>query len=361
MQPTDELEYEYGSLLMKHWTEPHGILLMQIPIEWQYRNAAIEGVKEESPFSFEPYDGAIGCFQLSCYPLAELAPNLKDKVPKGKANGKWTSTRMDSDQFDMHVFFGAIADQALIAKYIYSRDLRGDERVAKQLKISRTVLDSVTIVPFNDRSLAANLDKYDRFLASLVASTDLLNSAIESESYIEIIVVSANQIDAYLRLSIVIAKQLQAESDDIDVNYLYQAGDKGFLERKIFDHALQLGVVDQTLYDELSALYSLRNRIVHRYIISSIKTRDMISVVTRYLEMSEKMRLVLNKFEDLEIGKSFGIYGRGFVRAELPDETETRRVHSWANDKHQIGKFKRKIVEQKGTDLFVDGNDGARD
>jgi hypothetical protein len=73
----------------------------------------------------------------------------------------------------------------------------------------------------------------------------------------------------------------------------------------------------------------------------------MIPIVTRYLEMSEKMRLVLHRFEDLQIGKSFGIYGRGFVRAELPDETETRRVHSWANDKHLLEKFKRIIEENE--------------
>jgi len=333
---------------MKHWTEPKGIFLIQIPIEWQYRNVAVEGGREESPYSFEPYDGAIGCFQLSCYPLAELAPNLKQEIPKGRLKGDWTYSRMDSPEFDTHLFFGAIDDQAIIAKYIYRSNLRDDDRAVNELKIVKTVLDSLIVVPNRDRSLAANLDKYDRFLAALAASSDLLYAAVDSESYIEIIVISANQIDAFLRLSIVIAKQLQTESDDIDVKYLFQdEGEKGLLERAVFDHALELGVIDKATHGELSELYNFRNRIVHRYIISSINTRDMIPVVIKYLEMSEKMRLVLRGFEDQEIGKKFGIYGRGFVRAENPDDVEVRRVHSWANDKHLLDRFKRKIEESK--------------
>jgi hypothetical protein len=333
---------------MKHWTEPNGIFLLRIPIEWQYRNLAISHGREESPYSFEPYDEAIGCFQISCYPLAELAPNLKQGASKTKLKDNWKHSRMDTQDFDVHIFFGAKDDQALIGKYIYSRTLRNDARVAKQLKIVREVLSSILVVSPDDRKLAANLNKYDRFLASMAASYDLLYSAIESESYVETIVLSANQIDAFLRLSIVLAKQLQAESDDIDVKYLFQGeGEKGLLERVVFDHALSLGVIDQPTHDELSDLYDFRNRIVHRYIISSLKTRDMIPVVAKYLEISERIRLVLRGFEEQQVGKDFGIYGRGFVRTENPDDMEIRRVHSWANDKHMLDRFKRKVEEGK--------------
>ena len=333
---------------MKHWTEPNGIFLLHIPIEWQYRNLAVADGREESPHSFEPYEEAIGCFQISCYPLAELAPNLMQRASEGKLKGHWDHSRMDTQDFDVHLFFGADDDQALIGKYIYSVTLRNDARVAKQLNIVREVLSSIVVVPSNDRKLAANLNKHDQFLASLAASYDLLYSAIESESYVEIIVLSANQIDAFLRLSIVLAKQLQAESDDIDVKYLFQGErEKGLLERVVFNDALELGVIDQATHDELSDLYDFRNRIVHRYIISSLKTRDMIPVVGKYLEMSERIRLVLRGFEKQQVGKNFGIYGRGFLRTESPDDTEIRRVYSWANDKHMLDRFKRKVEEGK--------------
>jgi uncharacterized protein YutE (UPF0331/DUF86 family) len=268
------------------------------------------------------------------------------RASEGKLKGHWDHTRMDTEDFDVHLFFGADDDQALIGKYIYSATLRNDARVAKQLKIVREVLSSIVVVPPDDRKLAANLDKHDRFLASLAASYDLLYSAIESESCVEIVVLSANQIDAFLRLSIVLAKQLQAESNDIDVKYLFQGeGERGLTERVVFEHALKLAVIDQPTHDELSDLYDFRNRIVHRYIISSLKTRDMIPVITKYLEMSERIRLVLRGFEEQQVGKNFGIYGRGFVRAESFDDMEIRRVHSWANDKHLLDQFKRKVDE----------------
>jgi hypothetical protein len=120
---------------MKHWTEPKGNFLIQIPIEWQYRNVAVKGGVEEPPYSFEPYEGAIGCFQISCYPLADLAPNLAKQFPDGLLKSGWTHARMDSPEFDTHVFFAAIQDQALIGKYIYSVDHREDERIERQLQL----------------------------------------------------------------------------------------------------------------------------------------------------------------------------------------------------------------------------------
>jgi uncharacterized protein YutE (UPF0331/DUF86 family) len=322
---------------MKHWTEPSGIFLMQIPIEWQYKNPVFENIEEESPYSFELYEDSVGCFQLSCYPLTELVPNHKG-VPKSG----WTHSKMDSDEFEVHLYCGSIGDQALIGKYIYNNELQGDARVEDQLEVVHTVLKSITVVPKKDRLLATNLDKYDQFLASLGASYDLLYSAIESESYIESIIVSANLIDAYLRLSIVITKQLRDKTDEIDIRYLFQADDeRGLMERAVFRDALQLDVINQSTVNELSELYNLRNRIVHRYIISSIKTRDIPPVVSRYLEMVEKIRLILQKIEDLQIGEDFGIYGRGFTRKDSLNDDEMRVALSWVNDKHLLDKFKK--------------------
>lgn len=328
---------------MKHWTEPNGILLIQIPIEWQYKNSVFKDVKEESPYSFELYEDSVGCFQLSCYLLTELAPNNK-----GNSKSGWSHSRMDDEEFNTHLFFGQIDDQALIGKYIYNHDLQGDVRITKQLEIVNTVLNSITIIPEKDRPLAANLDKYDQFLASLCASNDLLNSAIESESNIESIIVCANIIDAYLRLGIVITKQLRDKTDEIDIKYLFQGEDeRGLMERTVFRDALQLNVINQSIVDELSELYNLRNRIVHRYIISPIKTRDMIPVVGRYLKTLEKVRLIIQEIENSQMGKGFGIYGRGFSIEDNLTDVDFRRACSWANDKHLLGKYKRDVVMEK--------------
>lgn len=328
---------------MKHWTEPNGILLIQIPIDWQYLNPGLSEHEEKSPYGFQLYEDPIGCFQLSCYPLSELAPSVAVANPQGVKKLSWKESRLDDSEFCAHLFFGAYHDQALIGKYIYDAALEGDERIAGQLKIVNKILNSVVIVPPSDRKLAADLDKFDRFTGSLAASHDLLSSAIDSESFIEIIAISANQIDAYLRLSLVVAKQLNEHTNDIETRYLFQAdGERGIMERKVFDDALKFEVIDQETFDDLSALYDLRNRVIHRYIISNIRTRDLVDIAIRYLNALEKTRLILRGFEQRQADKSFGVYGKKFVKTSVSEDC-VRRLHASANDKHLIEKFKRNV------------------
>jgi hypothetical protein len=331
---------------MKHWTEPNGILLIQIPIDWQYLNPAFKGEEEISPYSFQPYDDSLGCFQLSCYPLEELAPKVAIANPKGVKKLDWSESNLDDSEFCARLYHGALGDQALIGKYIHDVKLKDDVRIKEQLKIVLAILNTVVIVPQTERKLAANLDKFDRFHTSLAASHDLLFSAIESESYIEIIAIAANQIDAYLRLSVVIAKQISARTNDIDVKYFFQAdGEWGIMERKIYEHAKEVGVIDDKISDELNALYQLRNRVIHRYIISNIKTRDLLEIATRYLKAVESVRLILAKFENMQANEEYGVYGKKFGGINT-DAKAIQRLYAGANDKHLLKKFKRDISKR---------------
>lgn len=90
----------------------------------------------------------------------------------------------------------------------------------------------------------------------------------------------------------------------------------------------------------------MRNRVIHRYIISFLKTLDIAKLAYKYNIINEKIRLIMKKYEEMQYGKGFGIYGRGFSKDDELDEIEYRRVYSLANDKHQMGNFKRKIEEQ---------------
>jgi len=88
---------------MKHWTEPNGVFLIQIPIEWQYTNTAVVGGVEEPPFSFEPYDGPVGCFQVSCYPLAALAPESTDRTSPTDTGNRWKHSKLSESGFDAYL------------------------------------------------------------------------------------------------------------------------------------------------------------------------------------------------------------------------------------------------------------------
>lgn len=331
---------------MKHWTEPNGILLIQIPIDWQYLNSGLSDYEEKSPYGFQPYEDPIGCFQLSCYPLSELAPRIAKANPNGVGKLSWKESREDNSDFCTHLFFGAYYDQALIGKYIYDAKLEGDKRVVEQLAIVNKILYSLVIVPESDRKLAADLDKFDRFIGSLAASHDLLYAAIDAGACIEIIAITANQIDAYLRLSLVIAKQLEEKTDNIEIRYLSQAeGEKGIMERKVFDDALKLQVIDLETFESLNELYNLRNRVIHRYIISDIKSRDLVEIAGRYLNALEKIRLILRDFEQKQAVVPYGLYGTKFGKSPVTEDA-IRRLHASANEKHLLAKYKRSVSDK---------------
>ena len=332
---------------MKHWTEPNGILLIKIPIDWQYLNSGLSDYEEKSPYGFQPYENPIGCFQLSCYPLNELAPSIAKANPNGVRELSWKESREDDSDFCTHLFFGAYYDQALIGKYIYDAGLEGDSKIAEQLAIVNQILNSVVIVPESDRKLAADLDKFDRFTGSLAASHDLLYTAIDAGTCIEIIAIAANQIDAYLRLSLVIAKQLKGKTDDIETRFLFQAdGEKGIMERKVFKDALEFQVIDLEAFDILNELYNLRNRVIHRYIISDIKSRDLVEIAEKYLSALEETRLTLRDFEQKQKVVPYGVYGTKFGKNTVTDDA-IRRLHASANDKHLLEKYKRSVSDRK--------------
>ena len=332
---------------MKHWTEPNGILLIQVPIDWQYLNSGLSEYEEKSPYGFQLYEHPIGCFQFSCYPLSELAPNIAKANPNGVRKLSWKESRKDDSEFCIHMFFGAYYDQALIGKYIYNADLEGDSRIAEQLAIVNKILSSVVIVPETNRKLAADLDKFDRFTGSLAASHDLLCTAIDAGAHIEIIAITANQIDAYLRLSLVIVKQLEEKTDNIETKYLFQAdGERGIMERKIFEDALKFQIIDLNTFNDLNELYNLRNRVIHRYIISDIKSRDLVDIAGRYLKALEKTRLTLRDFEQKQAVVPYGVYGMKFGKTFVTEDA-IRRLHASANDKHLLEKYKRSVSARK--------------
>jgi uncharacterized protein YutE (UPF0331/DUF86 family) len=329
---------------MKHWTEPNGIFIINIPIEWQYKNVVVSNGLEKSPYSFEPYENAIGCFQLSCYPLSEKGHNPNFPIQKNNSEVEWLVSRMDDENFDMLLFHAQVDDQLCMAKYIYSAKQRKNNAIKEQLNKVHSSLKTFRVIPNDDRLLASNLNKYDNFLTSLLASYDLFTNAYKTESYIEMIVILANQIDAFLRLAIVLKEQLTHKTNDIEVKYLFQGDkEKAIMERTIYSDSFKLEIIDKETFEELNNLYNQRNRIIHRYIISLLKTRDIIKIAHDYILLSEKVRLILEKYEDMQFGQGFGIYGTGFTREKTFDKIEYQRAYSMANDKHLIKKLKRKL------------------
>jgi hypothetical protein len=329
---------------MKWFTEPQGKFVMAIPIEWQYKNVAI-GYEEKSPFGFELYENVLGAFQISCYPVNEKTINHSLPIHKADTKGmEFTETKLDDTEFNIHVWFCNVEDHFFMAKYIYDSKEDKNPLIEKELEKVKSVLSTIEFISQPRRDRLVKIDKCEKFTASLAASFDLKNNAIEKRSFIEFVIVVANQIDAYLRLSILLKNQLDNNTDEIDISLLYQAPkDPPVMERTIYSKALKCDIISKDIYDKLEALYQERNKIVHRYIISDLKTRDIRNVAIDYEEICEKARVGMQKLEDLQIEQQIGIYKNSRGSNYEYNAEEIKFMMSQVNDKHLMSSLKREI------------------
>lgn len=329
---------------MKYFTEPNGKFVIEVPTEWQYKNIAV-GHDEISPFSFELYENSIGAFQISCY--SEQEKPIKKNVPVQKYDTnklEFIKKRMDGGGFNVHLWYALVEDHIFMAKYIYDTSKHSDPETGTELEKAEVALATLELISPDKRTLALELDKYENFMASLAASFDLKNKAIENKSVIELMIIIANQIDAYLRMAIVMKKQLQEKTNRIDIALLFQGDrDSPITERKIYKQAKDLGIISQNTFDTLDKLYSERNKVVHRYIISAFKTIYLYEIVYDYETVYETVRQALKVVEELQFKEAIGIHGNGRHPDEEPTENNINMLYSQVNDKHLIKDLFRDI------------------
>lgn len=328
---------------MKWFTEPSGKFVIKIPTEWQYANVAYN-YEEVSPFSFELYNTPVGAFQISCYVPNQPAIESKKNQKANTNNLKFTEWRMDGDGFNVHLWGANVEDHIFLAKYIYDTNKANDPVILEELKKTYEALGTVQLLSEDKRKLAHDLDKHEKFMASLAASFDLKSKALENASLIEVSIITANQIDAYLRLCLVLKAQLTTDPDELYINYLYQdKNDTPKMERKIYQEAKDAGILDTEIFNELEVLYKKRNEMVHRYIISEFRSRDLIEIAYNYEVTCEKVRLILRKLETEQFKKRIGTYKDSQTLHVMPSAETLKLLHAQVNDKHLLKVFERNI------------------
>ena len=237
-----------------HFTEPSGLFIFLIPDGWKYTSVSL-GYEEKSPFDFISKNKKLtGGFQLSCFPATETE-KIKTKQTANKSNLRFfEQSPVYNDDTVFKIWYCAVEDHIFLAKYIYPLQDKDSSLVLCEIQKAKAALKTLILIPEKDRRLAADLDKYDRFLISLFASFDLKAQALKSGAFIELLVILANQIDAYLRLSIVLTKQLANKSDDFDVKYFHQSDtDNAISERSIYKESFALSIISKEAFDKLES------------------------------------------------------------------------------------------------------------
>lgn len=328
---------------MKYFTHPDGIFEIKIPLDWHYKNE-VAGYENKSPFSFELFQNTQGCFQLSCYHKSEQ--KINSNLPKSIYNKNkldFIQTELPDPEFKMLLWATVVEDYFFMAKYICQPTKLNSKIIKKQIEKVENSLSTLMCLSPDRRQFAINCDRFEKFIASLAASFDLKNKAIKNRSFIELIIINANQIDAYLRLCIVHKFQIIENSNLFRLDYLYQGeNDRPLMEKKIYDKAKEMNILSEEQHTKLYNLYDLRNKVVHRYIITDIKTMELREICYDYEMICDEIRMVLASIETEQFEKKIGYHGMKDPHRER-DQNHANELFSRVNDKHFSKEFHRKL------------------
>ena len=177
-----------------------------------------------------------------------------------------------------------------------------------------------------------NKDKFQNFMNGFTASAQLLQRAGENGFFIEYTCLAASIIDGLLRIGLILKHQLEIKTDNILDSLLHQnKEDKIISERRIYQMALKKNIISQNLFDQLNDLYNQRNKVVHRYIISDISTKEVLKIGMQYEQIKYAVSDSVRKLEEEQIKTGVGMTIAG---KDKPKEDMERLLNEMSSKKH---------------------------
>jgi len=151
-------------------------------------------------------------------------------------------------------------------------------------------------------------DKLSHFMEGLSSATQLLQRAGDNGFFVEYICLAAAVIDGSLRIGLILQHQIKTRTAEILDSFLYQADeDRIVSERQIYAMALKEGILSQDLFGELGSLYTKRNRVIHRYILSDITTEQVLAIAIQYEHAILLISEAVGKLEQKQIEMGIGM------------------------------------------------------
>lgn len=164
-----------------------------------------------------------------------------------------------------------------------------------------------------------NSNSLEKFLYSLSVISFLRDRAWLSASFIEYIILSCTQIDAMLRMGIILKEQMINRTSDISEKWLV----KNYKERDIFRKAEELKIINGSFSKQLHLLYDGRNAVVHRFIITDVEYEYSKRLASEFEPNIFKLNKILEKIEKEQIAKKVGMTVLG---KEVPVEQKKKEV-----------------------------------
>lgn len=304
---------------MKRFIDDKGTFEIQVPITWKY------SLKDGKVHTFQEYQiWKSDAFQLSILDLDNeekqanfrlATKNLMVSTIEGKdfysfpdsSDGKFTTKHWTALYGDKAVQFTLI--------YLNNPDPDLDNRSIKdKVQTAHSIIKGFKLIDSKKSIEIINSYRFDMFLQGVGATSLILSNAVKNKAFIEAACILANQIDALLRTGIVLKNQIINNNKKIEIEWIYQGlTDKKKSEKEVYKKALELGVIDQTIFDSLYELYEDRNRVMHRFIISEITLAEVEEIAYKYYQKQESVNQIIYDIESEQIRLNVGMTTKGSI------------------------------------------------
>ncbi len=339
---------------MRVYIDIRGRFKIEVPDHWNCRE---EDSGNGNPVTFTFGDDSDDCFQVSCISKSKgSVPNILSKRHFAENNYSkipitFLRRNISVGDMGMTVSEAKVGDHFILATHIALKKQTHSKIIETHMHQIDQSLETLFVFHPSSWVRVAAQARFNKFMISLLASIDLTNKAQENGSSIELVILYANQIDAQLRLALILQEQLQNSTDNIDTSLIFQGEeDRPIFEKEIYKQALDNGVIDESLSERLMNLYSLRNGVVHRYIISDLKTNDIIKLVVEYMDIHEMLGKKIAVLEQEQFGRNVGMYGDGNNPKDPIDTAQMTGLLTELHEKHANVQIIKEITIKMAVD-----------
>jgi hypothetical protein len=198
---------------------------------------------------------------------------------------------------------------AFTITYPNNPDKELDSRtINKKLEQVRSVIKNFKLIEDNKKESTINWYRFDMFLQGVGATSLMLSKAVKNKAFIEATCILANQIDALLRIGIVLKNQINKANSEIEAEWIYQGlNDRKKSEKDIYKKSLELNILSQSDFDKLYSLYDDRNRVIHRFVISEITLAEVEDIAYEYYQKQQIINQIIFEIESEQIKLGIGM------------------------------------------------------
>ena len=298
---------------MKRFIDEKGTFEIKVPATWKY------SIKNEKVHTFQEYEiWKSDAFQLSINPLdSEDKKRNFENITKSLIVEKigeldfYKLPDNGDDEFTTKTWIRQFGDKMVTFTLTHPNnpDKELDSRsIEDKIEVVHSILKEFKLIAPEKSSQIINSYRFDMFLQGVGATGLILSKAVENKAFIEATCVLASQIDALLRVGIILKNQINNNNSEIETEWIYQGlNDKKKSEKDIYKKAKELGIIDQSIFDGLYRLYDDRNRVIHRFIISEITLAEVEEIAYKYYQKQQEINKVIYNLESEQIKLNVGM------------------------------------------------------